>query len=379
MLNLSPLFYTSDLNEPHLLDNLDLKPRERDSISLAKTEIRACLREGIPRVLKAKGYSTEPPRPRFFTQGSSAYKTLNRPAQQPQQADVDDGCYLPMSFLSQTTRPSVAAAAFFEVAQEALMPLVKLRGWKLVTDKPTCVRVEISNFAHVDVPLYAIPDHEFETLTKAAVANHGYLNFEEALRAAERDAWTKLPRNAVLLAHREKDWIESDPRPIKDWFLNAVDVHGEQLRRVVRYIKSVRDWKWASGGPSSILLMAAAVPLFQRQDRRDDQALLEVVKKLPQALRAGVKNPVEASESLTDRLGPKGVEDAAATFEKFAGVLGACCAAGNAEQACVWLIQEFGERMPNRPDRIKTTVAATIAASPAIAGPSELVGRTKAG
>jgi hypothetical protein len=379
MLNLSPLLYTTDIDEPSLLDNLDLNEDEHIRIKLAKTEIRNCLRDGIPRVLKEKGYTNDPPKPRFFTQGSSSYKTLNRPAQHPQQADIDDGCYLPMSFLSQTARPSIAAAAFFEVAQAALEPLARLRSWKLITDKPTCVRVEISSFAHVDIPLYAIPDKEFETLTKAAVQDHGYMNAEEAIRKAERDAWTKLPRNAVLLAHRESDWIVSDPRPVKDWFLAAVDAHGEQLRRVVRYIKGVRDWKWASGGPASILLMAAVVPVFQRHERRDDQALLHVVTKLPQVLRNGVCNPVEPSESLTKRLGVEGVKEAANTFEEFAGVLGACCAASDAEQACIWMVQQFGNRMPYRPDRIKVTVAATIAASPAIAGPSELVGRTKAG
>jgi len=379
MLNLSPLFSTTDIDEPSLLENLDLNEGERISIKLAKTEIRTCLREGIPRVLKEKGYTNDPPKPRFFTQGSSAYLTLNRPAQNPQQADIDDGCYLPMSFMSQTTRPSIAAAAFFEVAQAALAPLARLRGWKLITDKATCVRIEISAFAHVDIPLYAIPDKEFETLARAAVQDHGFLNAEEAVRKAERDAWTKLPRNAVLLAHRERDWIVSDPRPVKDWFLAAVDAHGEQLRRIIRYIKSFRDWKWASGGPSSILLMAGAVPLFERHHGRDDQALLHLVTKLPQALRNGVNNPVEPTESLTKRLGAEGVKEAADTFEEFAKVLNACCAASNAEQACIWLIQQFGSRMPNRPDRVKVTVAATIAASPAIAGPSELVGRTKAG
>jgi hypothetical protein len=158
MLNLSPLFYTTDIDEPHLLDSLDLSDGERVSIKLAKTEIRNCLRDGIPRVLKEKGYTDDPPKPRFFTQGSSAYKTLNRPAQTPQQADIDDGCYLPMSFLSKTTRPSIAAAAFFEVSQAALAPLAKLRGWRLITDKATCVRVEISTFAHVDVLLTLTPN-----------------------------------------------------------------------------------------------------------------------------------------------------------------------------------------------------------------------------
>ena len=282
--------------------------------------------------------------------------------------------------MAQTTRPSVAAAVFFAVVEEALAPIAKVRGWKLITDKPTCVRIVISALAHIDVPLYAIPDKEFVTLAKAAVQDYGYLDFQEAMRKAERDAWTKLPRNNVLLAHRECDWMESDPRPIKDWFLAEVESRGEQLRRVVRYLKAYRDWTWSSGGPASILLMAVAVPLFEKRERRDDMALLDVVVALPAALRKGVKNPVDSAESLTDRLGKEQVENAAREFEAFAGVLTGALDAGNEAQACSWMIGQFGPRFPDRPDRVKVaSVAATVASAPAVAGPSELVGRTKAG
>lgn len=161
MLNLSPLFYTTDENEACLYTALDLGMRPRNYIAEAKTDVRNCLRVGIPRVLKSNGYASGVPQPRFFTQGSWAYKTLNAPAQDPQQADVDDGCYLPLSFVSQTIRPSVAATVFFAAAEEALSPLVKDRRWKLITDKLTCIRIEIAPYAHIDVPLYAIPDHEF--------------------------------------------------------------------------------------------------------------------------------------------------------------------------------------------------------------------------
>jgi hypothetical protein len=76
----------------------------------------------------------------------------------------------------------------------------------------------------------------------------------------------------VLLAHRECNWMPSDPRPVKEWFLGEVEAKGEQFRRVVRYLKAFRDWRWSSGGPASILLMAAAAPLFEKRDRRDDLA-----------------------------------------------------------------------------------------------------------
>lgn len=379
MLNLSPLFFTTIDDESCMHDELDLTSDERIWITGARTAVRDCLRTGIPRELRASGYTEDVPQPRFFTQGSWAYKTLNSPAQQPQRADVDDGCYLPMSFVSQTKRPSTAAAVFFTAAEEALKPLIEEKGWKLVTDKPTCIRIVIAKFAHIDIPLYAIPDEEFVML-KASMERYGYDSISEAVNMAERDTWTALPADKVLLAHRECNWLPSDPRPVKEWFLSEVEAKGEQFRRVVRYLKAFRDWKWPSGGPASILLMAAAAPLFEKRDRRDDLALLDVVAMMPARLCSGVNNPVDEFESLTERLGRIGVEEAANAFQEFEKVLRAAAGSGNPSQACVWIQDEFGPRFPNEPDRVKVvSVAATIAAAPATAGPSELIGRTKAG
>ena len=126
--------------------------------------------------------------------------------------------------------------------------------------------------------------------------------------------------------------------------------------------------------------MATAAPLFEKRDRRDDLALLDVVAALPARLREGVNNPVDESESLTERLGQDGVEEAAKAFEKLEKALRGATGASNPSQACIWMRDEFGPRFPNEPDRINVvSVAATIAAAPATAGPSELVGRSKAG
>ena len=380
MLNLSPLFYTSEDSNACLHNELDLDTTERAYIAEARTAVRNCLRSGIPRVLRGKGFNDGIPQPRFFTQGSWAYKTLNSPAQHPQQVDIDDGCYLPLSFVSQTIKPSIAALVFFTVVEEALKDLVKERNWTLVTDKPACVRIIISQNAHLDVPLYAIPDDEFTLLVKASMDSYGYVNLAEAVVKAEHDAWTALPSSKVLLAHRELNWMSSDPRPVKEWFLGEVDAKGEQLRRIVRYVKAFRDWQWSSGGPSSILLMAAVAPIFEKHDRRDDLALLEVITTLPDQLRDGVNNPIDKSESLTDRLGKSGVENAATAFESLEKMLRGAINAGSSAQACTWMRDVFGTRFPNEPDRVsQVSVAATILSAPAIAGPSELVGRTKAG
>jgi hypothetical protein len=397
MLNLSQLFFTSDKNETALLDHLDLDAKQKTEIQNAKGLVRAALRDGIPSKYAELNLPGKAPQPRFFTQGSWAYKTLNAPCQPPQEADIDDGCYLPMTFVTrQTKRPSVAAEAFFKIAEAALAPTVKAMNWRFGSAKPTCIRIHISTAAHIDVPLYAIPDDEFEKLKKAMVMEG--LTLDAAMRSESIDRWEALPLDQVLLAHRDENWKPSDPRPLNDWFVDQVDVQGPQLRRVVRYLKAYRDHEWASGGPASVLLMAAAVPLFQRELGRDDVSLLNVVKGIPAALRAGVKHPTDESESLTDRLRKAGsaegrdfVEEAAKKLSKFAGVLEAALSAGSAEQGVIWMRQQFGHRFPNRPDRVKvsaaptlaataaTGVAGVIASTPAKAGPSPLVGPTHAG
>ncbi len=379
MLNLSSLFY-SNVEQSTLLENITLSTARSEFISEAKEVIRNQLRTGLPQVMRELGHPGAAVQPRFFTQGSWAYKTINAPAHATQQADIDDGAYLPLSFVRVTSKPSMATKVLFSAAETALMPLVLTRKWRLLTDKPTCIRIEISTFAHVDVPLYAIPDIQFAQLREAAMVSRGYVTLEEAVRKAERDAWTALPTNEVLLAHRDEDWVKSDPRPIKRWFLNEVERHGEQFRRPVRYLKCFRDWQWVSGGPSSILLMATAAPLFEARDRRDDLALLDLVEAMPDALRAGVCWPTDENESLTDRLGKDGVEDTINRLVKMEQYLRAAIHARDAEQACEWMRQQLGTRFPNLPERAKvTTATATVQATPAAIVATPLVGRTQAG
>lgn len=368
------------MGQPTLLSNISLSDQHREFISEAKDAIRAQLRTGLPAVLKELGHSASAVQPRFFTQGSWAYKTINAPAHPEQQADIDDGAYLPLSFMQLTSKPSVASKVFFAAAQTALEPLVEERGWRLITDKPTCIRIEIAKFAHIDVPLYAIPDHQFEQLRKAALEVHGYHALDDAMQRAERDAWTELPHDQVLLAHREDDWVRSDPRPVKQWFLGEVERCGEQLRRTVRYLKAFRDWQWVKGGPSSILLMAAAAPLFESRNRRDDLALLDILVPLPDALRSGVRCPTDTNESLTDRLGPAGVEDAARKLEELERSLRAALHATSPDQALIWVREQFGPRFPSTPERVTVSSAtAVVQATPAAIVSTPLIGRTQAG
>ncbi len=348
MLNMSSLFYNGTDDEC-LLNNLELSTHKKQILNDAKNLVRQTLRNNLPKVLAKIAGEDAVAQPRFFTQGSWAYKTINSPAQHPQQADLDDGTYLPLSFVSEIRKPSYASKIYFDAVESVLAPLANERGWRLITDKPTCTRLEISVDSHIDIPLYAIPDNEYATLTEARADS---VITKVACDAAKPDVWAALPSDEVLLAHRDENWKVSDPRVIKDWFTQQVKGKGEQLRRIVRYLKAFRDKQWPTGGPSSILLMTAAEPLFQKHDGRDDLALLNVLQKLPERLRNGVNNPTDHSECLTDRLSRKEIEHAALKYEELSKDLADCLHNSDRDQACTRMRETFGPRFPNAPGRI---------------------------
>ena len=288
MANVSKLLFSSD--KVCFLDNLELGAWEHVVLREARKTIRARLKQRFSEVSGEKLGTVVVPR--FYTQGSYAYKTINNPAHvPPQQMDLDDGCYLPLTFVKEE-KPSKAASAFFEVVDAALEELAAEQGWTFV-QRPTCARLVISKNAHIDVPLYAIPDKEFLTLEKAVEARR--IVAADSLRLSV-DRWDALPSNHVLLAHRDDDWVKSDPRKIHSWFVGAVELYGERLRRVCRFLKAWRDFHApALNSLSSIVLMACAWRAFEELGRRnipnrDDLALLEVVNRMPGYLRGEIEN-----------------------------------------------------------------------------------------
>lgn len=381
MLNLSALFFTT-LDQPHFHDELDLTSEEKAFISAAKTEVRNALRrnlsESISLELRKHGLPSQTIEPKFYIQGSWAYKTLNRPCQTPpQQSDLDDGVYLPMSIVKEQGRPSIASALFFEAAELSLRDLANENNWEVI-QKSTCIRIEISDFAHIDIPLYAIPDDEF-MLLKASMEERSHAVFDSAMGTVP-DRWAALPTDKVLLAHRTDNWLKSDPRAMNDWFVQEVEDKGKQFRRVVRYLKAFRDMQWAERGPSSILLMAATALIFEGRHARDDLALADVLEKLPGVLREGVKSPIDDAASLTKALSDEELEEAALKFEEFHKYLRSAINCPEKDQACIWVGQMLGDRFPNRPDLVvAATVASVVTSAAAEPGPLELAKTTKAG
>ncbi|MDP3365627.1 MAG: hypothetical protein Q8S49_06330, partial [Pseudomonas sp.] len=135
-------------------------------------------------------------------------------------------------------------------------------------------------------------------------------------------------------------------------------------------------------GPSSILLMAAACPLFEYVDKRDDSSLLNVVKGIPASLQKGVMSPIDPESSLTAHMTREALADAVEQFQIFAKHLEGAINATDAQTAYHWVYQMLGNRFPNEPHRMKSnaqSLPSSMAVIPPLAGPAEPVKRTKAG
>lgn len=381
MLNLHQLFHQS-LESSCFHERLNINPQDKALLAKAKAQIRQHLRTGIAAITRQQLGAEKQVSPKFYTQGSWAYGTLNKPAHlPPQEIDLDDGTYLPMSLLNGTA-PSIACDAFFKIVDTLLGDLVKEnKGWKLDTSKKTCSRVHINGHSHIDVPLYAIPDSEFARL-RADALRLGYESFSEALKkSAATDSWLWLASDRVWLAVRGGQWKQSDPRKVHDWFKQQVDIHGEQFLRVCRYIKAWRDQQWSDGGPSSILLMVCVSQGFKKFSGRDDMALLEVAKQLIGQLLGDVYNQfVDATEQING-LTTAERQEASAKAQTLSSFINQAVQHTEAPVLAIQLlVGQFGPRIPMRPEWVKTiTRVEIVQATPKAVVAAPAIQRVRAG
>lgn len=396
-LNLHSLLDTRVEGRVAFLDNLTLAADDRKLMLAARTEIRARLKARLPNRIQKKAEEAgqghiEAPEPRFFTQGSWAYKTLNAPCRAPQQADLDDGAYLPFSYV-ESQPPAQMSALLFKAVEEILSELADDKGWQIDTGNDNCTRLIIDSDMHIDVPVYSISDTEFQTLVKASMEmyrlnlEHATLDSADYAERADEQEWHLMPTEGVLMATKNRGWQDSDPRPIRDWVVEQVELKGKQLRRVMRYMKAWRDFQqWDKDDPKSILLMVAVDAGFDMAiDKRDDLALLKVLRRLPDILRGQVINPasrdkpLDEQEDLAKRLDSKGIrEDVIARIEYFSERLEyAIDTCGVPSEACEILIELLGDRVPNDPDRVtQSTVRGQVAQKTAAVPP---LGKVTAG
>lgn len=349
------------------------------------------LSEDLKKLSSEQKKSLQKLKPKFASQGSFVYKTMNSPCQAPQQMDLDDGIYLPIDMFED--KPLIGKDLFFNYVDNTLLNLAKRKGWGFSDKKNTCARLIIDEVTHVDVPLYAVPKERHEAMFEKAAMNA----FDSV--STNLDTRTRLEPNEVNLALRNAEsWTVSDPAVLNDYFKQNFKfykelVGGEDVcRRVCRYLKAWRDQAFKSGGPSSVALMTCVVLSFQEMSKSrsmeklsDGDALLECVKRLPGQLLNGVPNDAEKGKG--ELLFPKKgmskseVDEIYESAIVFHESLQSAISAKTKNDAIMKLQKSFGSRFPCLLDLLTSTgsVAAAIRSQPAKAQPQPNVVNQDAG
>lgn len=386
-------------NRPCLRHELIITDVQRDKLLNARRKIRAALRTGLQQVAAylhpseygliagAAGVAVDARTlsltPKFRTQGSWAYDTLNRPARRAQQLDLDDGMYIPMSIVG--LNPSIASSALFMVSERILAQLCRVEGWSLDTSKSICIRVEIDAESHLDLNIYAIPDAKLvlveKAMNRAAIRTLDHAAFSEGPREIRLDP------GEIYVAHRDDGWEASDPLELEDWFLNAAERHAAwtNLKRIVRYLKAWRDQRWDACTLSSIVLMVCAVEALDEANprptpNRDDDGLLVVARALSSKLAGRVMNPVVDDKPLNDHWSATDKNQFELSARALRQELETALNSETSPQGVVdRIIKLLGPRVPDDADLVMPLALAEVRSTVASIMPSPKVGSQTSG
>lgn len=365
--------------DDHFLDKLTISTEEENQLRELRKLIRATLKRGFKELRdRAHTFNNEAQQyiarlePKFWTQGSFVYGTLNSPAYvPPQQIDLDDGVYFPMDVVE--GNPKAAKDLLFTLVDGMLSNLARDRGWEFDNSKPTCARLNISERIHIDIPIYAIPEERYTVLKASMEMRKNEAIFESATDA-EPVIW--LDADQVYLAMRNKEhWKPSDPMDLQRWFDSECKLHTNRLRRVCRYLKAWRDHTWQKGGPSSITLMVAAAQTFDQHLNSaacgfdtDCQGLLAVARALPRQFAGRICNPEDAEEVMFPRgQSEEDLEQIRSQIQILQQkVESALCYAPSSEEVVSRLRNVFGGRLPSKPDWVEVVpIASAVRKVPA--------------
>lgn len=171
----------------------------------------------------------------------------------------------------------------------------------------------------------------------------------------------------IRLIKRDEDWKPSDCEKVREWFVGTCDKYpneGQQLRAIVRYVKSWRDAlsKSFEKTPSSIALMILVTQSYQYLQQRDDKALNEVLKDLPKALTQPIKcKDIIGHESEDfNNLTKQQRNTAELLASQFFQVINDCLSSHtNASRCLDELKKKFGSRIPMDTDLITINIKKT--------------------
>ncbi len=218
--------------------NIKLTPARKESLKKSRKELRKKIRRWF------KGNKPNELQPKFRGQGSFDMNTVVNPipiddghGKNLLKYDLDDGVY----FIEKEDEDNQRA---INTWHDWVFDSVENHTGEDSIRKTTCVRVVFADGHHIDLPIYYKNDGTIE------------------------------------LAHKSKDWLESDPKEFVEWFNN---LKTSQLERLVRYLKAWKNFREDKNSnlklPSGFELTILAANNYVEDDN-DDKSFRETIRKI---------------------------------------------------------------------------------------------------
>lgn len=291
-------------NFKYFRKNLNLTKQDELSLTSAKRIIRGRIKQvfnemptqyftdDIQIILAEFSKNTDKKiKPKFMTQGSFAYSTINTPERPPiQQMDLDDGVYLPLSYTDNTSDNFQQSATIVKnVISNCVSDLCNDKNWKLETNHSKCLRIIINPTSHIDLPIYSIPDDQSNTIQQDSAEFSKMEGLERALSYNKAED--------VLLA-TDNGWIKSDPRDIAEWVKDTKDRFNDFIY-YSRYFKAWKDHQWDDSKFSSIMIMAGIAQAMSEYSYSKNENVALNLSSIATSLKlylnnGGINHPVKA-------------------------------------------------------------------------------------
>lgn len=292
-------------------------------LTITKKEILKGNRETLRKVIKKYFDDNKPNeiKPKFQSQGSFVMKTTVNPIVRKSDDkktdlyiyDIDDGVYF-IGDEEVNDRKSI------NTYHNWIYDAVKDHTGKGAEKRNTCIRVLYSDGHHIDLPIYY------------------KINVKDSIPE---------------LAHKSKEWIDSDPKEFYEWFNNQAKTN-QQLRRIVRYLKAWCDYRHTQNPsvkmPSGFMMTILATENIS-YDERDDIAFKKTLENIQRKIDKNHGGIFECKRPTT----PKG-EDLFAGFsetrrdyfisqlESFVTSAQQAINSKNSKESCLKWQKHFGDR-----------------------------------
>lgn len=290
--------------------------------SSKKEEIRKsrdAIRDDIKMWMSENGKGTT----KFCMQGSFSMNTTITPIDG-LDYDIDDGLYL---------------CAYKDEEKDNWPTCSTVHSWvKLAVEdrtsydpiyKDSCVRVPYAHGYHVDIPIYIMKD------------GHAHL------------------------ARKSTGWEINDAKEFKDW-LNEKNPSDGQLKRIIRYLKSWKDYCGVDLKGVAITVLAGEN--YERAAGKDDDALRYTVENIHDELNRSFRciKPLAPGDDFFERYSNSEADRIKSSFESLLATLKEAHLADSAREASETLRNVLGDKFPQSSDETKAAASVIATSTPGI-------------